>query len=126
MPRSSRKRPALARSSGPARGTSTIGNPERLSVKAPSLPRWSRMRLVLAQRTARSSSPLASLTPSPTSTLASEATGEGARVQVRGGRDLEQALELGRAGDEGQQRRVGLGEAAGEARRGRSARSGGG
>ena len=35
-----------------------------------------------------------------------------ARVQVRRRGDLEQLLDLGRAGDEGQQRRVGLGEAA--------------
>src|SRR5918994_2438744 len=37
MPRSSRKRSALARSSESARGTSTIGNPERLRVNAPQL-----------------------------------------------------------------------------------------
>jgi hypothetical protein len=37
MPRSSRNQPALARSPGSARGTSTIGNPERLRVNAPSL-----------------------------------------------------------------------------------------
>ena len=37
-----------------------------------------------------------------------------AGVEVRRGRDLQQVLDLGRAGDEGQQRAVGLGEAADE------------
>jgi hypothetical protein len=49
-----------------------------------------------------------------------------ARVQVRGRGDLEQPLELGRAGHEGQQRRVGLGEAGGEHERCRRTRPGGG
>jgi hypothetical protein len=54
------------------------------------------------------------LTSKPASTVASEATGDGrrARVQVRRRGDLEQLLDVGRAGDERQQRRVRLGEAA--------------
>jgi hypothetical protein len=77
MPLSTRKRPALARLAGSASGTSTIGNPERLRVNAPSLSRWSRIRWVLAHRTVRRSSPLSSLTWSPTRALASDATGDG-------------------------------------------------
>jgi len=84
MPWSSRKRPALARSSASASGTSTIGNPEWLRVNAPSFSSWSRIRRVLAHRIARRSSPLVSLTWSPTSTLARDATGDGPEYRYGG------------------------------------------
>jgi hypothetical protein len=69
--------PGPGQVAGVGQGTSTIGKPERFRVNAPSFSRWSSTRRVLAQRTARSSSPLVSETWSPTSTLAREATGEG-------------------------------------------------
>src|SRR5918994_6272164 len=114
MPRSRRKRPALARSSGSARGTSTIGNPERLRVNAPSFSRWSRIRRVLDQSTARRSSPLASLTWSPTSTLASEATGDGPEYRYGGAVTLSRRLSSDGQATKASRGRVGLGEAAGE------------
>ena len=63
---------------------------------------------------ARRSSPRASFTSKPASTVASDATGEGPGVQVRRRRDLEQVLHVGRARDEGKQRRVRLRETADE------------
>src|SRR3954466_9452927 len=107
-------------------GTSMIGKPERFGVATPRPCSVSRIRAVMAWRWPRRASPRRSLTSKPARTVASEATGDGpeyrygggagggARGQVRRGRDLQQVLDLGRAGDERQQRRVGLREAADE------------
>jgi hypothetical protein len=53
------------------------------------------MRRVLAQSTARSSSPLASLTWSPTSTPASDATGDGPEYRYGGAVILSRRLSSG-------------------------------
>ena len=90
-----------------------IGSPERLGV-------WTSSSRSASEHTgacggagrARSSSPRRSFASKPGEHRRQRGDGRGSRVEVGRRRDLQQVLDLGRAGDEGEQRGVGLGEAA--------------
>ena len=61
-----------------------IGKPERFGVWMPSASRHVRTWSVFRQRSARSSSPRASLTSKPARTVASEAVGDGPEYRYGG------------------------------------------
>ena len=93
-------------------GTSMIGKPERFGVATPRRSRQSRMRFVMPCRSGAERVAAALVDVEAGEDGRERGDRRRARVEVRRGRDLEQVLDVGRAGDEGQQRRVGLREAA--------------
>ena len=102
-----------------------IGKPERLGVAMPSSSSWPRTRPVRWLSLARSSSPRSVVDAQALQHGGQRGDRRGPGVQIRRRGGLEHLLDRGRAGDERQQRRVGLGEAADEDRRCRSSRRGG-
>ena len=65
-----------------------IGSPERLGVETPASRSQSSTRAVRSNNRLRSSSPRRSLTSSPASTVASDATGEGPEYRYGGAATL--------------------------------------
>src|SRR5256885_17261197 len=114
MPLSNRKRPTASMSSWRASGISTIGKPERFGVCTPSESRQSRTSDVLRQRSARIASPRRSFTSSPTSAVASDATGDGPEYKYGGGGGFSCGL---RCGGGGRETRRGAGVFSGGGRR---------
>ena len=91
-----------------------IGKPERFGVWTPSRVRQSSTRAVSVCSVPRSCVAAALVDVEADQHAGQRGDRRRARVEVGRGGHLEQVLDLGRAGDEGEQRRVGLGEAADE------------